>query len=136
MIEASWLAPETVIVSTIQDVPGLLVGIADQLNAGTLKGNATSGFGFKEHRRYLGKWGDSVPQGVRDQETRAVNDYLDGKPDRGVKKPVVRESEASDRFDAFDPAPGRAIGDRDGAPRSAVTVSVAFFPLAWTVGRT
>ncbi len=84
-IEAYPLAPETIIVSAIQDVPGVYVGIADQLAAGTLKGNTTSVFGFAEGKQYLGKWGDTVPQEVKDKVNQAVQDYLAGKLDIGVK---------------------------------------------------
>jgi len=84
-IEAYPLAPETIIVSAIQDVPGLYLGVAQQYQAGTLKGNTTSVFGFADKKQYLGKWGDSVPQDVKDKVNQAVEDYLAGKLDIGVK---------------------------------------------------
>ena len=84
-IEAYALAPETIIVSAIQDVPGLYLGVAEQYQAGTLKGNTTSVFGFAEGKQFLGKWGDTVPQEVKDRVNQAVADYLAGKLDIGVK---------------------------------------------------
>jgi basic membrane protein A len=83
--DAYSLAPNTVITSGVQDVPGVYLNIAKQFQAGTLKGNTTFISGFKEGTQYLGKWGDFVPQSVKDKVNQAVQDYLAGKLDIGIK---------------------------------------------------
>ena len=77
--DAHDLAPDTVITSGVQDVPGVYMSIADQFAAGTLKGNTTFLSGFAENTQHLGVWGDFVPQDVKDKVNGAVKDYLDGK---------------------------------------------------------
>ena len=79
------LAPDTIITSGVQDVPGVYMNVAEQFNAGTLKGNSTFVSGFAEHTQYLGQWGDFVPQEVKDQVNKAVDDYLAGSLDIGLK---------------------------------------------------
>jgi basic membrane protein A len=76
--DAHDLAPDTVITSAVQDVPGVYMGIADQFEAGTLKGNTTFVSGFAENTQHLGVWGDFVPQEIKDQVNAATEDYLDG----------------------------------------------------------
>jgi len=85
-IDGYSLGPDTVITSAIQEIPGVFVSVADQYNAGTLKGNTTSVSGFKEGTQFLGRWGDFVPQEVKDKVESAIKDYLAGKLDIGLKK--------------------------------------------------
>jgi hypothetical protein len=61
------------------------MNIAEQFDAGTLKGNTTFVSGFAEKTQLLGKWGDFVPQDVKDQVDKAVSDYLSGSLDIGLK---------------------------------------------------
>ena len=61
------------------------MSIADQFNAGTLKGNTTFLSGFVEKNQHLGKWGDFVSQDVKDQVNAAVDEYLAGNLDIGLK---------------------------------------------------
>jgi basic membrane lipoprotein Med (substrate-binding protein (PBP1-ABC) superfamily) len=79
------LAPDTVITSGVQDVPGVYMSIADQFDAGTLKGNTTFVSGFAEKNQHLGKWGGFVPQDVQDKVNTAVDEYLAGTLDIGLK---------------------------------------------------
>lgn len=79
------LAPDTVITSGVQDVPGVYMSIADLFAAGTLKGNTTFLSGFVENNQHLGKWGDFVPQDVQDKVNAAVDEYLAGNLDIGLK---------------------------------------------------
>jgi basic membrane protein A len=79
------LAPDTIITSGVQDVPGVYMDIAKMFNDGSLKGNTTFLSGFKEGTQLLGKWGDFVPQDVKDKVQKAVTDYLAGTLDIGVK---------------------------------------------------
>ncbi len=78
-------APDTVITSGVQDVPAVYLDLAEQFQAGTLKGNTTFVSGFKEGTQRLGKWGDFVPQDVKDKVEKAVQDYLAGNLDIGIK---------------------------------------------------
>jgi basic membrane protein A len=78
-------APDTVITSGVQDVPGVYMSIAHQFQAGTLKGNTTFVSGFKEGTQHLGKWGDFVPADIKSKVEQAVTDYLAGKLDIGMK---------------------------------------------------
>lgn len=84
-IEAYPLAPDTVITSGIQDIPGVYLGVAQQFQEGKLKGNTTNVFGWDDGAQFLGKWGDFVPQDVKDQVEKAIDDYLAGTLDIGVK---------------------------------------------------
>lgn len=77
--DAHDLAPDTVITSGVQDVPGVYMKVADQFAAGTLKGNTTFLSGFAENTQHLGIWGDFVPQEVKDKVNAATAEYLDGK---------------------------------------------------------
>jgi basic membrane lipoprotein Med (substrate-binding protein (PBP1-ABC) superfamily) len=80
------LAPQTIITSGVQDVQAVYMDIAEQFAAGTLKGNTTFVSGFAEKTQRLGKWGDFVPQGVKDKVNAALEQYLAGKLDIGLKK--------------------------------------------------
>jgi len=80
------IAPDTVITSGVQAVPDVYLQVAEQFAAGTLKGNTTFVSGFAEGTQHLGKWGDFVPQDVQDKVNAAVQDYLAGKLDIGVKR--------------------------------------------------
>ncbi len=84
-IEAYPLAPDTVITSGIQDIPDVYLGVAQQFQDGKLKGNTTNVYGWKENAQFLGQWGDFVPQDVKDKVQNAIDDYLAGKLDIGVK---------------------------------------------------
>jgi len=84
-IEAYPLAPTTIITSGIQDIPRVYLEVARSFQAGTLKGNTTNVFGFKEHSQFLGHWGDFVPASVRNRVQKAEDDYLAGKLDIGLK---------------------------------------------------
>lgn len=84
-IDGYSLGPDTVITSALQDIPGVFISIADQYNAGTLKGNTTSVSGFKEGTQLFGKWGDFVPADVKEKVESAIDDYLAGKLDIGLK---------------------------------------------------
>jgi basic membrane protein A len=84
-IDGYSLGPDTVIVSAVQDIPGVYLDIAQKYKDGTLKGNTTDVTGFKEHTQLLGKWGDFVPQTVKDKVNNAVDDYIAGKLDIGIK---------------------------------------------------
>jgi len=84
-IEAYPLAPNTIITSGIQDIPKVYLGVAQQLQDGTLKGNTTTVFGWKEKAQFLGKWGDFVPRAVKDRVAKAEAAYLNGSLDIGVK---------------------------------------------------
>ena len=84
-IEAHSLGPDTVITSGIQDIPSVYLKVAQQYQDGTLKGNTTNVYGFKEHAQYLGKWGDFVPSSVKQKVQRAIDAYLAGTLDIGVK---------------------------------------------------
>lgn len=79
------LAPNSVITSAVQDVPGVYMNVAEQFNAGTLKGNTTFVSGYAEGTQYMGQWGDFVPQDVKDTVAQAEKDYLAGTLDIGVK---------------------------------------------------
>jgi basic membrane protein A len=79
------LAPDTVITSGVQEIPGVYLEVARDFQAGKLKGNTTIVTGFKEGTQHLGKWGDFVPQDVKDKVEKAVQDYLAGNLDIGVK---------------------------------------------------
>jgi len=73
------LAPNTIITSGVQEVPGLYLQIARLYKDGQLKGNDTYSFGFKESVQHLGKWGNEVPQDVQTKVEAAVQQYLAGK---------------------------------------------------------
>ncbi len=79
------LAPDTIITSGVQDVPGVYMDIAKMYDDGSLKGNSTFLSGFKEGTQHLGAWGDFVPQDVKDKVQKAVDDYLAGTLDIGIK---------------------------------------------------
>jgi basic membrane protein A len=82
--DAYSLAPNTIITSGVQEVPGLYLQIAKLFKEGQLKGNTTYQFGFKEQVQHLGQWGDWVPQDVRTRVEAAVQQYLAGKLDIGL----------------------------------------------------
>ncbi len=73
------LAPDTVITSGVQDIPGVYMEVAQQFLAGKLEGNTTFISGFAEGTQKMGQWGDFVPQDVQDKVQSAINDYLAGK---------------------------------------------------------
>jgi basic membrane protein A len=77
-IEAYPLAPDTIITSGIQDIPSVYLGVAQQYQDGKLKGNTTNVYGWKEKAQFLGKWGDFVPQKVKDTVQKAIARYLAG----------------------------------------------------------
>lgn len=77
--DAHDLAPDTVITSAVQDVPGVYLSIAQQFGAGTLKGGTSFVSGFAEKTQKMGIWGDFVPAEVKDAVNQAITDYLDGK---------------------------------------------------------
>lgn len=79
------LAPGTIITSGVQDVPFVYMSVAEQFAAGTLKGNTTFVSGFAEKTQRLGKWGDFVPQDVKDKVNTAIDEYLAGSLDIGLK---------------------------------------------------
>ncbi len=82
--DAYKIAPDTVITSGVQDVPSVYLSIAQQFQAGTLKGNTTFVSGFKEGTQKLGQWGDFVPADVKAKVEKAVSDYLAGNLDIGI----------------------------------------------------
>lgn len=84
--DAHDLAPDTVITSAVQDVPGVYLSIARQFGAGTLKGGTSFVSGFAEETQKMGVWGDFVPAEVKDTVNQAIADYLDGKLDFPVLK--------------------------------------------------
>ena len=84
-IDGYSLGPDVVITSALQDIPGVYMSVAQQFSDGTLKGNTTIVTGFKEGTQLLGKWGDFVPQEVKDKVNQAIDDYLAGKLDIGIK---------------------------------------------------
>lgn len=77
--DAHDLAPDTVITSAVQDVPGVYLSVAKQFGAGTLKGGTSFVSGFAEKTQKMGVWGDFVPAEVKDKVNQAITDYLDGK---------------------------------------------------------
>ncbi|GER85434.1 hypothetical protein KTAU_40690 [Thermogemmatispora aurantia] len=82
--DAYSLAPNTIVTSGVQEVPGLYLQIAKLFKEGQLKGNTTYQFGFKEQVQHLGQWGDWVPQDVRTRVEAAVQQYLAGKLNIGL----------------------------------------------------
>jgi basic membrane protein A len=76
--DAYSLAPNDIITSGVQEVPGLYLQIAKLANAGKLKGNHTYHFGFSQGVQHLGKWGTRVPQSVRTRVNKAVSAYIKG----------------------------------------------------------
>jgi basic membrane protein A len=84
-IEGYSLGPDTVITSAVQEIPAMYLGIAQQLKNGTLKGNTTSVFDFKNGGQSMGRWGDFVPQSVKAKVQKAIAAYLNGSLDIGVK---------------------------------------------------
>lgn len=84
-IEGYELAPDTVITSGVQEIPGLYVGLAKKLQDGELEGNQNYSFGFADGAQFLGKWGDFVPEDVKAQVNQAIEDYLAGTLDIGLK---------------------------------------------------
>lgn len=79
------ISPSTVITSAVQEIPGVYLDVAKLYNEGKLKGNTTFVTGFKEGTQHMGKWGDFVPQDVKDRVQKAVDEYLAGTLDIGVK---------------------------------------------------
>jgi len=79
------ISPSTVITSAVQEIPGVYLDVAKLYNEGKLKGNTTFVTGFKEGTQHMGKWGDFVPQDVKDKVQKAVDEYLAGTLDIGVK---------------------------------------------------
>ena len=77
--DAHDLAPDTVITSAVQDVPGVYLSVARQYGAGTLKGGTSFVSGFAEKTQKMGVWGDFVPAEVKDKVNAAIADYLAGK---------------------------------------------------------
>jgi basic membrane protein A len=92
LVVAGWstdaydLAPDTIITSGVQEVPGLYVQIAKLYKDKQLTKSLYT-FGFKEGVQHLGKWGNEVPQDVRTKVEAAVQQYLAGKLDIGPLYP-------------------------------------------------
>ncbi|SEP83929.1 nucleoside-binding protein [Piscibacillus halophilus] len=74
--EQNEVAPESVITSTIQDLEKIYVNIANQFDQGELPSGVIH-YGFDNEYIYLGEYGDTVSDEVKEEVDAAINRYLE-----------------------------------------------------------
>ncbi|GEL76891.1 BMP family ABC transporter substrate-binding protein [Tenuibacillus multivorans] len=68
--------PDTVLTSTIQDLEKIYLEVANQYDEGELTPGVIS-YSFDNEYIYLGRYGNEVPEGVREDINESINHYIE-----------------------------------------------------------